>query len=72
MQARVVVGRPKEEKKSRYIGSIMEAHKGREIENEKLYERKMQREAEVSACEPTCPTCARVWKERVAPPPRHA
>ncbi|KAL1495289.1 hypothetical protein AB1Y20_017149 [Prymnesium parvum] len=46
---RVVVGRPKEEKKARYIGSIMEAHKVREIENEKLFERKMVREAEAEA-----------------------
>ena len=40
---------PKERQKARYIGAIMEAHKEREIENDKLFERKMQKEAEAEA-----------------------
>lgn len=40
---------PAAEKKARYIGSIMEAHKVREIEDEKLYERKLVKEAEAEA-----------------------
>ena len=34
---------------ARYITSIMEAHKAREIENDKLFERKMVKEAEAEA-----------------------
>ena len=41
--------KPAEEKKAKYITSIMQAHKGRELENEKLFERKMQKEAEAEA-----------------------
>ena len=37
------------EKKSRYIGSIMEAHKEREIENDKIFERRLVKEAEAEA-----------------------
>lgn len=42
------VAQPKE-RSTRYIGAIMEAHKGREIENEKVFERKMHKEAEEEA-----------------------
>jgi len=38
-----------EEKKARYIDSIMQAHKKREMENEKAFERKMVKEAEQEA-----------------------
>ena len=42
--------KPKEEKQqSRYIGGIMAAHKVREMENEKLFERKLVKEAEAEA-----------------------
>ena len=34
---------------SRYIGSIMEAHKVREIENDKLYEKRLHKEAQADA-----------------------
>ena len=38
-----------EEKTAKYIGGIMQAHKVREIENEKVFERKLQKEAEAEA-----------------------
>ena len=47
-QHRQAVGRPKETK-ARYIDGILAAHKVREIENEKLFERKMVKEAEAEA-----------------------
>ena len=43
-------GKPKkEEKKAHYIGAIMAAHEVRKVENDKLYERKMHKEAEAEA-----------------------
>ena len=36
----------KEDKSAKYIGSILQAHKVREIENEKVFERKLVKEAE--------------------------
>ena len=44
---RLASAQPKAEKKSRYIGGIMEAHKVRQIEDEKVFERKLVKEAEV-------------------------
>ena len=41
--------RPKEDTSAKYIGSIMAAHKVREMENEKLFERKLVKEAEAEA-----------------------
>ena len=46
---RMGVQKEKEERKAKYIGSIMQAHKHREIENEKVFERKMQKEADAEA-----------------------
>ena len=39
----------KQQKKAKYIGAIMEAHKEREIENDKIFERKLVKEAEAEA-----------------------
>jgi coiled-coil domain-containing protein 55 len=41
--------KPAEQKKAKYIDSIMQTHKAREMENEKVFERKMQKEAEAEA-----------------------
>ena len=41
--------KPAEEKKAKYITSIMKTHQARELENEKVFERKMQKEAEAEA-----------------------
>ena len=49
LRAGAVAAKTKEVKTSKYITSIMEAHKGREIENEKLFERRMVKEAEAEA-----------------------
>jgi len=49
-QERVVAKeKPKQEKSAKYIGALMQAHKVREIENEKVFERKMVKEAEEEA-----------------------
>ena len=49
-QAReLTVGKSAQQKSAKYIGTIMEAHKEREIENDKIFERKLVKEAEAEA-----------------------
>ena len=43
------VGKSSVERKAKYIGGIMEAHKDRQIEADKIYERKLVKEAEAEA-----------------------
>ena len=43
------VGKASVERKAKYIGGIMEAHKERQIEADKIYERKLVKEAEAEA-----------------------
>jgi len=45
-----VGGAAKAPERARYISSIMEAHKEREIQNDKIFERKMVKEAEEEVC----------------------
>ena len=49
-QAReLTVGKSAQQKSAKYIGTIMEAHKERQIENDKIFERKLVKEAEAEA-----------------------
>ena len=49
-QAReLTMGKSSQQKSAKYIGTIMEAHKERQIENDKIFERKLVKEAEAEA-----------------------
>ena len=49
-QAReLTTGKTGQHKSAKYIGTIMEAHKERQIENDKIFERKLVKEAEAEA-----------------------
>ena len=48
-QQQRAAAQPEAQRKTRYIGAIMETHKDREIENDKVFERKLAKEAEAEA-----------------------
>ena len=49
-QAReLTTGKTGQQKSAKYIGTIMEAHKERQIENDKIFERKLVKESEAEA-----------------------
>ena len=45
----LTTGKSGQQKSAKYIGTIMEAHKERQIENDKIFERKLVKEAEAEA-----------------------